>query len=98
MPEMSSFNLLSSFLSFALVIGLLLVTLFFFKKIGPSWITREGKNIKVVESLDLGGKYRVVIVSVCGEKLLLGLGQNQICLLCRLTEDNVDTENPKIDN
>ena len=85
MPEFSGLNILWSLLSFLLVIALLVATLFFLKRINPSFGKGENKNIRLIESCDLGYRQKIVLFEVNGEKLLIGIGPNQISLLSKIS-------------
>ena len=98
MPEMSGLSLLQSLLWFLLVIALLLATLFFLKKFGPSFGGKGGKNIRLIESCDLGPRQRVVLIEVDGERLLVGVSQNQVSLIYRLPASEISPDKPKINN
>ena len=86
MPDVSDFSVIWGLLSFLLVIGLLLATLFFLKRFGPSLGRRDGKNIHVIESCDLGSRLRIVLVEVNGERLLLGIGQDKVTFLSKIPD------------
>ena len=72
---------LVSVVSFVFVIGLLLATLWFVRSRGIGIGPMTGQDLKVVNSLRLGGKHRLDIVEYGDRRLLLGIAPNQITLL-----------------
>ena len=73
--------LVSAVVSFVFVIGLLLATLWFVRSRGIGIGPMTGQDLKVVNSLRLGGKHRLDIVEYGDRRLLLGIAPNQITLL-----------------
>ncbi|MEC9248266.1 MAG: flagellar biosynthetic protein FliO [Pseudomonadota bacterium] len=98
MPDISGFSVIWGLLSFLLVIGLLLATLFLLKRFGPLLSRKDGRNIRVIESCELGSRQRIVLVDVNGEKLLLGIGQDQVTLLFRLPNARGPSDSTEINN
>ncbi|MCD8547352.1 MAG: flagellar biosynthetic protein FliO [Aeromonadaceae bacterium] len=78
-------GLASWLLSCALVIGLILLLGWLLKKTRLN--TRlSGSDLKVVASLALGYKERLLVVQVGQQQLLIGATPQQISLLCPLDE------------
>ena len=75
-----------------------LACLFFLKRFGPLLSKKNGRSIRVIESCELGGRQRIVLVEVNGEKLLLGIGQDQINLLSRLPNSPVVPDSTEIND
>ena len=73
--------LVSAVVSFVFVVGLLLATLWFVRSRGIGIGPMTGQDLKVVNSLRLGGKHRLDIVEYGDRRLLLGIAPNQITLL-----------------
>ena len=73
--------LLSAVLSFSIVLGLLLATLWFVRTRGIGMGALQGKNLRVVNSLRLGPKHRLDVIEYEGKRLLLGVAAQQITLL-----------------
>ena len=73
--------LVSAVVSFVFVIGLLLATLWFVRSRGIGIGPMTGQDLKVVNSLRLGGKHRLDIVEYGDRRLLLGIAPHQITLL-----------------
>ena len=79
--------LVSAVVSFVFVIGLLLATLWFVRSRGIGIGPMTGQDLKVVNSLRLGGKHRLDIVEYGDRRLLLGIAPNQITLLDSQSRD-----------
>ena len=62
---------LSMIASFVLVIGLLVATLFALRKINPG-ISGSGR-MRILEVKNLGARQKLLLVSVNGEQILIGL-------------------------
>jgi len=90
MPTFSGLDILSNFLIFILVISLLIGTLLFLKKLNPSLGKGEGKNIRFVESYDLGAKQKIILIEVNGERFLIGVGPSQVSLLSKIEKQSID--------
>ncbi len=90
MPTFSGLDVFWNFLIFLLVISLLVATLFFLKKLNPSLGKGEGKNIRFLESYDLGVRQRIILLEVNGERFLIGVGPNQISLLSRIEKQTIE--------
>ena len=73
--------LVSAFLSFIFVIGLLLLTLWFIRAKGVGVTPRSGGDLKVLQTLRMGGKHHLSVVRYGDRTLLLGISGQQISLL-----------------
>ena len=84
-------------LSFGIVLALLLATLYVLKKINQTTISGDSKSgIKIVQSMSLGGRHRVVWIRVQGRELILGVTLQQISLLAEWKSDKIE-ESAKLD-
>ena len=92
MPTFSGLDVFWNFLIFLLVISLLVATLFFLKKLNPSLGKGEGKNIRFVESYDLGARQKIILLEVNGERFLVGVGPNQISLLSKIEKQTIEKQ------
>ena len=90
MPTFSGLDILSNFLIFILVISALIVTLLFLKRLNPSLGKGEGKNIRFVESYDLGAKQKIILIEVNGERFLVGVGPSQVSLLSKIEKQSIE--------
>lgn len=88
MPEFSLAKIIWSFLSFVLVLILLGATLYLIKRYGSTIQNKAGKKIKLVETLNLSPKQRVILVNVEGEDLLIGVSQHNMTLLGRFSKSD----------
>ena len=93
-PELDLFGWASFLLSFILVIFLLFVTLYVLKRVSLSNFSSSPSNgLKVVQSLSLGGRQRLIWVQKGPKNLILGVSLQQISLLSEWTSDTIeDTE------
>ena len=73
--------LVSAFLSFLFVIGLLLLTLWFIRSKGIGVTPRTGGDLYVVQTLRMGAKHHLSVVKYGDRTLLLGISGQQISLL-----------------
>jgi flagellar biogenesis protein FliO len=73
--------LVSAFLSFIFVIGLLLLTLWFIRTKGVGVTARTGGDLQVLQTLRMGGKHHLSVVRYGDRTLLLGISGQQISLL-----------------
>ena len=64
---------LSMIASFVLVIGLLVATLFALKKINPAISGSSRARMRILEVKNLGARQKLLLVSVNGEQILIGL-------------------------
>lgn len=74
----------SMLLSLLFVLGLILVSAWLLKKF--NMVTKQNAAMKVVASLPLGAKERIMVVQVGEEQLLLGVSGQQVNLLKTLDE------------
>ena len=58
---------------------------------GPICKTSQEK-VKLVESLNLSPKQRLILIEMKGENLLIGLSQNNMTLLGRFSKSDSKTE------
>ena len=73
--------------SFALVLVLLLVTLWVLRKIGAAGLrSNSGRRLSIVDSLWLGNRQRVVLLRVDGREILLGVSAQGISRLDVMSE------------
>ena len=84
--------LVSAVVSFVFVIGLLLATLWFVRSRGIGMGPMAGQDLKVVNSIRLGGKHRLDVVEYGDRRLLLGVAPNQITLLDNQAQDSSASE------
>ena len=93
-PELDLFGWASFLFSFILVIFLLFVTLYVLKRVSLSNFSSSPSNgLKVVQSLSLGGRQRLIWVQKGPKNLILGVSLQQISLLSEWTSDTIeDTE------
>ena len=96
MPNFSGLDVLWNLLIFLLVISLLVGTLFFLKKINPTFGKGDGKNIKLIDSYDIGSKQKIVLFEINGERLLIGIGPSQISLLSKIEKQTGETSDLNI--
>ena len=73
--------LVSAFLSFIFVIGLLLLTLWFIRTKGIGVTARTGGDLQVLQTLRMGAKHHLSVVRYGDRTLLLGVSGQQISLL-----------------
>ena len=88
MPEFSFVKIVWSLLSFLFVLGLLGLTLYLIKRYGSNLQNKSGKKVKLVESLNLSPKQRLILVEIEGENLLIGVSQNNMTLLGRFSKSD----------
>jgi flagellar protein FliO/FliZ len=67
-----------------LVVGLMLLIYALYKRRGGLLPGNRSNLVKVVETRHLGPKKALALVEVRGEELLIGIGSDQINLICRL--------------
>lgn len=80
----SSLDAVSMIISLLIVLALIVVSAFILKKFNLQ--QSSNSQMKVVSSLSLGAKERLVVVQVGKEQLLLGVGQQQVTLIKTLEE------------
>ena len=64
---------LSMMASLLLVIGMLVATLFAIKKLGPNLGNSGNRRLKLLEIQNLGGRQKLLLVSLNGDQVLIGL-------------------------
>ena len=92
MPEFSIEKILWSLLSFLFVLALLGLTLYLLKRYGSNLQNKSGKKIRLVETLNLSPKQRLILVELGAETLLIGVSQNNMTLLGRFSKSDSKTE------
>ena len=92
MPEFSIGKIAWSLLSFLFVLALLGLTLYLIKRYGSNLQNRSGKKIRLVETLNLSPKQRLILVELGAETLLIGVSQNNMTLLGRFSKSDSKTE------
>ncbi|EGN75986.1 flagellar biosynthetic protein FliO [Idiomarina sp. A28L] len=70
--------------SLILVILIIIVCAWLFRRIGSSWLPSTTNKIRVVTSANLGGKERIVVVDVEGKRLVLGVAPGSVNHLTEL--------------
>lgn len=70
--------------SLILVILIILVCAWIFRRIGSNWLPSSTNRIRVVTSTTLGGKERIVVVDVEGKRLVLGVAPGSVNHLSEL--------------
>nr|WP_246429139.1 flagellar biosynthetic protein FliO [Pseudoxanthomonas broegbernensis] len=89
-------GLFGAFLALLLVLGLILGLAWLLRRLPGGLRTAEG--LRVVGSLPLGAKERLVVVEVGGRQLLLGVTSAGISLLHDLPEPLPPAEPPRLPN
>lgn len=76
----TSAQLLSILLALMLVVGLILALAWIVRRIGPGGLLSRG-DMRIVASMAMGTRERLVVVDVAGQQMLLGVTPTQInCL------------------
>ncbi len=83
-PALSGPSLLSSFFALFLVIGLVIAIAWLLRRV-PGSSLRPMENFRVVSSLALGGKEKLVLVEINGEQMVLGVTAHQVNLVHQLS-------------
>ena len=78
---MDNFDFLPAILSFVFVIGLLLAALWFLKARNLNGLGLSSGSIKILETVRVDQKHKLVVVDYANRRLLLGVSQNQMRLL-----------------
>ena len=83
-------------LSFALVIGLLLATLWGLRKLqsGQGFIKRPHQRLQIVESLSVAPRQKIALVRIDDQELVVGITAHQINILHTRAGGPVNPENP----
>lgn len=76
-------NVLQYLLSFALVIGLLLGTLWALRKLqgGQGFIKRPHQRMQIIESLSVAPRQKIALVRIDGQDIVVGITPHQINIL-----------------
>lgn len=79
-------------LSFALVIGLLLATLWGLRKMqnGAPFMRKNNQRLQTIESLSIGTRQKVMLIQVDGQNLLIGVTPHQITALTAWPSSSAD--------
>jgi flagellar biogenesis protein FliO len=74
------FSIWNSLLSFVVVLICIPLALWLYKR---TQLQRKGSNaqLRVIESIGVGARERVVLIEACGEKLLIGVSGQSVHLL-----------------
>jgi flagellar protein FliO/FliZ len=85
---------LSMMASFMLVIGMLVATLFAIKKLGPNIANSGNRRLKLLEIQNLGGRQKLLLVSLNGDQVLIGLSPQGMTKLGSwpAVEDNAEPD------
>lgn len=80
-------QILSMVASFALVIILLVATLWVLRRIGVSGMRSQGgRRLAIVDSLWLGNRQRIALIRVDGRELVVGISGQSITLITELSQ------------
>ena len=93
----SSPGLFGAFFTLLLVLGLIIGLGWLLKRM-PGGAFRPAEGLKIVASLSIGAKERVVVVDVNGQQLLLGVTAGGISNLHQLPEPLPQTPPPALPN
>lgn len=80
----ANMDAMSMILSLLMVLALIIASAFLLKRFQPARMGQKG--LKVITSLHLGAKERVMVVQVADKQLLLGVTAQQITVLDTLDE------------
>ena len=80
-PEVGIGDWLSMMASFFLVICLLLVTLYFLKKMSPGVRGVSGKRLHVREVQHIGARQKLLLIQLNGDEILIGQTPQSMTLL-----------------
>ena len=84
---------LSMMASLLLVIGMLVATLFAIKKLGPNLGNSVNRRLKLLEIQNLGGRQKLLLVSLNGDQVLIGLSPQGMTKLGRWSAVEEDNDN-----
>ena len=89
-------NVLQYLLSFALVIGLLLATLWGLRKLqnGQGFIKRPHQRMQIVESLSVAPRQKIALVRIDDQEIVVGITPHQINILHTPACSPVNPDNP----
>lgn len=90
-------GLFGAFVTLLLVLGLIIGLGWLLKRM-PGGAFRPAEGLKVVASINVGAKERVVVVDVNGQQLLLGITAGGISILHQLPEPLPQTPAPALPN
>jgi len=90
-------GLFGAFVTLLLVLGLIIGLGWLLKRM-PGGAFRPAEGLKVVASINVGAKERVVVVDVNGQQLLLGITAGGISTLHQLPEPLPQTPAPALPN
>lgn len=93
----SASGLFGAFFTLLLVLGLIIGLGWLLKRM-PGGAFRPAEGLKVVASINVGAKERVVVVDVNGQQLLLGITAGGISTLHQLPEPLPQTPAPALPN
>ncbi len=88
-------GMMSAFLALLLVLGLIVGLAWLLRRMPGSGF-RPAEGLRVVASLQLGAKERMVVVEVGGQQLLLGVSTGGVSLLHTLPEPLPPVPAPKL--
>ena len=80
-PEVGIGDWLSMMASFFLVICLLLLTLYFIKKMSPGMRGGSGKRLHVSEVQHIGARQKLLLIRLNGDEILIGQTPQSMTLL-----------------
>ena len=72
--------------TFSVVLVLLIFTLVLLKKMGPKVSMSNGRRISLIEAHNLGARQKLLLVSLNGEQILIGLSPNGITRLAEFDQ------------
>ena len=78
--------------SFFVVLGLLIITLLMIKKMGPKIGISGGKNLKVLEVLNLGARQRLMLLDVNHCRILVGISAGEMTKLGEFPSSSIGSE------
>ena len=90
--EFGLMDWLSMMGSFLLVIGLLMATLFFIKKMGPGISSADNKRMQILEIQNLGGRQKLLLMRVNTDQVLVGVSPQGMTDLGRWPLDQQQQE------
>ena len=87
-------EMLRLFLGLGTVLGLLLLGAWLLKRLSKTGFRRQGGQLRIVSSLSVGNRARILLVDVEGARLLLGSGPQRVELIARLENGTESMEPP----
>lgn len=79
-PTLGGHDVLQALLSLVLVTVLIFGTAWLIRRFNPA-MSQNGKGMKIISALSLGGRDRVVLIDAGGRQLLLGVSPGRIVLV-----------------